>query len=93
MHHQPDCEPRCTQCGCYWSLPKPPPPTPTLTARELLIAKVRDAIFDELDRQHESSEIDWAGFWDREWGCIDGEPDWNGVADAAIKAMSDEESA
>ena len=66
--HQPDYNPRCTSttsgavCGCMWSQPKPPKALMPLSPRELLIAKVRDAIFDELDRQHESSEIDWAGF-------------------------------
>lgn len=75
---------RCTTCGCLWKKPKPPPAPPT--AQEVLIAKVRDAIFDELDHQHEAGEIDGAGYWDREWGCCDGEPNWSGVAAAAIAA-------
>lgn len=95
--HEPHYNPRCTGtttgttvCGCMWPETKPPkaltPPSP----REQLIARVRDAIFDELDRQHEACEIDAAGYWDREWGCLDGEPDWKAVADAAIRAVADE---
>ena len=61
------------------------------TARELLIGKVRDAIFDELDAQHEPGDIGGAGYWDREFGCLDGEPDWGAVADAAIRAIQSEE--
>lgn len=75
---------RC-DCGCMW--PKPKPPEPPKPPPDPLIAVVRGAIFAELDRQHEAGEIDGAGYWDSEWGCCDGEPNWGKVAEAVIAAV------
>lgn len=51
--------PRCTTCGCQWQKPVPPPPPPT--ARELLVARVNDAI--------------WEGFEAEDNACVDREMD------------------
>lgn len=75
---------RCL-CDCRWSPPEPPKPPPT--EHELLVAKVRAAIYAELNAQHEADEIDGAGYWDDEWGRLDGEPNWDRIAAAAITAV------
>jgi len=53
----------------------------------VVVDRVCDAIFAELDRQHEADEIGGNGYWDSEWGCLDGEPKWGEVARAAIRAV------
>lgn len=84
--------PRCTECGCYWMPPgmEPGQPVP-LTVRQQIVQRVKDAIYAELDRQHEESEIDGAGYWDSDWGRLDGEPDWTQVAAAALSVIADDE--
>jgi hypothetical protein len=79
---------RCTQCGCMWSKPKPPPVplTPEELAQQQMLTKIHDAIFVELDRQHEEDEIEGAGYFDDESGCVDGEPNWGKVA-ASVLAL------
>lgn len=79
--HTPE---RC-DCGCMWQPPKPPEPPPT--PADLLNERIQAAIFDELDKQHEADEIDGAGYWDREWDRVDGEPNWTRIAAAIIKAL------
>ncbi|WP_043673610.1 hypothetical protein [Nocardia vulneris] len=49
--------------------------------------QVCTAIFDELDRQHETGEIDGNGYWDREWGRVDGEPRWGKIAEAVVAVI------
>ena len=78
-------EGRCTWCGCMWEKPKPPAPPPP--PPDPLVVAIHAAIFDELDRQHEAGEIDAAGYWDREWGRLDGEPDWGAVVAAVAEAV------
>ncbi len=51
------------------------------------IDQVCDAIFAELDRQHEAGEIGGCGHWDREWGCVDGEPQWGKIAEAVVAVI------
>lgn len=88
MHAYWNEQSRCTACGCLWTDPDkiPPEPAPP-TAHELLVAKVRAAIYAELNNQHEEDQIGGAGYWDDEWGRLDGEPDWNRIAQAAITAV------
>ncbi|AII28185.1 hypothetical protein VC74_gp85 [Mycobacterium phage Sparky] len=47
----------------------------------------RIAMFDELDRQRHADEISGNGYWDNEWGQLDGEPDWEKVATSAADAV------
>lgn len=54
----------------------------------VVVDRVCAAIFAELDRQHEAEEIGGHGYWDSEWGCLDGEPKWGKVAEAAIGAVA-----
>lgn len=81
---------RCA-CGCMWTHDDvhPPPPPPPPTPEQLRVQAVIDAIFDELDRQAEENVID-APYWDREWGCLDGEPDWGAVAVAVLARLAQE---
>lgn len=56
------------------------------------IAKVRAAILAELKRQYNEPRAAWDGvtcFYDDEIysGFIEGEPDWDAVANAAIVAL------
>lgn len=56
---------RC-YCGCYW-WPTPPAPTPP-TALELLIARIEDVIWTELERQAEEG---MGPYVDREMDMVD----------------------
>lgn len=58
-------------------------------SRDEMITKARDAIYAELGRQHDESEIQGAGYWEPEWGCCDGEPNWHKVSAAAVDAVLD----
>lgn len=82
---------RCEDCGCMWCLPDPGPVVTPPTERDLAIERVRLAIYAELNRQMEADEIDAAGYWDDEWGRLDGEPDWGKVAEAALNAAQEDE--